>query len=204
MKSLNKREFGLIMFLLGSLFITGFILFRVQPVREQLLALKQQKQKVQKKFNKEQSGNKSRGSVKSLQQELELLKTKISIETKTMAGYQQSFIDLQENEKQADLKAKITGLIVAEGMVIEGIGEDSKSLDELVRTETQGKASAEEIKRPMIGLELTGSFTRLNNFFQQLESLPYSVVITRLSMTSVRKKDLRAPYDLSIKLSLAL
>lgn len=204
MRTLNKREFWLLTVLLISLFIAMFILLRIQPARQQLMALNKSQQKIQKKINKEQAGNKSRGSVKALKKELDALKVKISTESKTMAGYQQSFIDLQQNQKQADLKAKITGLISAEGMVISGIGEDSKSLDELVNSQSQNHSSVQEIKRPMISLELSGTFGMLNNFFQQLEDLPYSVVITRLAMSAAREENLRAPYQLNINLSLAL
>ena len=202
MKSFKKSEWILIGILISTLFISGFILLRVQPFRGQLKLLNKDLQKIQKKVNKEQSSEKSRGSVKKIQQELDDLKAAIEIESKTMAGYQQSFIDLQKNEQQAELKAQITNLIEVQGMTISNIGEDSKSLDKLINAQT--KASTQDIKRPMISLSLSGNFIMLNNFFQQLEELPYSVVITRLSMTVERKADLRAQYQLMTELSLAL
>jgi len=202
MKRLNSRELGLISVLLGTLFISVFVILHIQPLRNQLITLKKDKQKVQKKINKEKSNVIKKGSLLKLKKSLSELKAQTKLESKTMAGYQQSFIDLQQYEKQADLKAEITHLIEVQGLTITDIGEESQSLDKLVNTQT--KASTQDIKRPMIGLELTGDFTMLNNFIQQLESLSNSVVITRLSLTVERDKDLRAPYVLSTQLSLAL
>jgi len=202
MKRLNSRELGLISVLLGTLFISVFVILHIQPLRNQLITLKKDKQKVQKKINKEKSNVIKKGSLLKLKKSLSELKAQTELESKTMAGYQQSFIDLQQYEKQADLKAEITHLIEVQGLTITDIGEESQSLDKLVNTQT--KASTQDIKRPMIGLELTGDFTMLNNFIQQLESLSNSVVITRLSLTVERDKDLRAPYVLSTQLSLAL
>jgi len=202
MKKINNRELGLIIVLVSSVFIAAFVLLRIQPLRDQLIVLKKDKQKIQKKFNKEKSGKASRGSVKKLQQEFDELTQKIDSEGKTMAGYQQSFIDLQDSGKQAQLKSAITQLIESQGLIISDIREESKSLDTLVNAQT--KKGGEGIKRPMIGLQLTGNFTMLNGFIQQLESLSNSVVITRLSITVEREGGMRAPYVLSTKLSLAL
>ncbi|NOR71814.1 MAG: hypothetical protein GQ532_19360 [Methylomarinum sp.] len=202
MKKINNRELGLIIVLVSSVFIATFVLLRIQPLRDELIVLKKDKQKVQKKFNKEKSGKASRGSVKKLQQEFDELTLKIDSEGKTMAGYQQSFIDLQDSGKQAQLKSAITQLIESQGLIISDIREESKSLDSLVNAQT--KKGGQGIKRPMIGLKLTGSFTMLNGFIQQLESLSNSVVITRLSITVKRDDGMRAPYVLSTELSLAL
>jgi len=202
MKKLNNRELGLIIVLVSSVFIAAFVLLRIEPLRDQLILLKKDKQKTQKKFNKEKTGKASRGSVKKLQQEFDELTLKIDSEGKTMAGYQQSFIDLQDSGKQAQLKSAITQLIESQGMIISDVREESKSLDSLVNAQT--KAGGQGIKRPMIGLKLTGNFTMLNGFIQQLEALSNSVVITRLSITVERKEDMRAPYLLLTELSLAL
>jgi len=202
MKKLNNRELGLIIVLLGTVFISAFVLLRIQPLRDQLVILKKEKQKIEKKFNKEKAGKTSRGSVKKLQQEFDELTEKINAEGKTMAGYQQSFIDLQKGGKQAELKSAITQLIESQGMVISDIREESKSLDSLVNEKS--KKTQQGIKRPMIGLQLVGNFTMLNSFIQQLENLPNSVVITRLSMTVERQTDKRAAYQLLTELSLAL
>jgi len=202
MKKINNRELGLIIVLVSSVFIAAFVLLRIQPLRDQLIVLKKDKQKMQKKFNKEKSGKASRGSVKKLQQEFDELTLKIDSEGKTMAGYQQSFIDLQDSSKQAQLKSAITQLIESQGLIISDIREESKSLDTLVNAQT--KKGGQGIKRPMIGLKLTGSFTMLNGFIQQLERLKNSVVITRLSITVKREGGMRAPYVLSTELSLAL
>lgn len=202
MKKLNKRELGLIIVLVGTLFISAFALLRIQPSRNQLLSLKKEKQKIQKKFNKEKTGTKRRGSVKKQQQKLDALTLRIDAESKTMVGYQQSFIDLQESGRQAQLKSEITQLIESQGMIILDIREESKGLESLINA--QAKSSRQDIKRPMIGLKLTGNFSMLNGFIQQLEALPYSVVITRLSITVERQSDMRAPYQLLTELSLAL
>lgn len=87
-------------------------------------------------------------------------------------------------------------------MTILDIGEDSQSLDKLVNAQSQ--ETTKGINRPMINLKLTGNFSMLNGFIQQLETLPYSVVITRLSMVVERQADTRAPYQLLTDLSLAL
>jgi Tfp pilus assembly protein PilO len=202
MGSLKQRELWLIAILLVAVIVTSFSLIKIQPLRNQLVTLKKAKQKVQKKFNKAKTATKKKGSVKKMQASLKQLKEKIETEGKTMAGYQQSFIDLQQDGMQADLKAEITHLIESQGMTILDIGEDSQSLDKLVNAQTE--TSTNDISRPMINLKLTGDFSMLNDFIQQLETLPNSVVITRLSMTVERQEDMRAPYQLMTELSLAL
>lgn len=202
MGSLKKRELWLVSILLVAVVISSFVLIKIQPLRNQLIGLKKEKQKVQKKFNKAKTATTKKGSVKKKRASLKQLKEKIETESKTMAGYQQSFIDLQQDGKQADLKAEITHLIESQGMTILDIGEDSQSLDKLVSA--QAETSTNDISRPMINLKLTGDFSMLNDFIQQLETLPNSVVITRLSMMIERQEDMRAPYQLMTELSLAL
>ncbi len=202
MHSLKKREIWLIAILLSSVVISGFIILSIQPLRVQLVSSVKEKNKLQKKFNKAKTNTVSQGSVNKMRKALESLKAEIETESKTMAGYQQNFIDLQKNEQQADLKAQITNLIEAQQMTILDVAEDSQSLDTLVNA--QSKNSKKEISRPMINLKLTGNFNMLHDFIQKLEKLPNSVVVTRLSMNIERQPDSRAPYQLLIDLSLAL
>ena len=202
MTALKKRELWLVSALLGSLLITGFSLLSIKPSLDKMDLLKKEQQKVKKKLSKARLGMKSKGSLKKMRENLSQLKEEMESKSKTLEGYKQSFIDLYKNEKQAGLKSEITRLIEEEGMTILDIGEDSQSLDKLVNAQSQ--ETTKGINRPMINLKLTGNFSMLNGFIQQLETLPYSVVITRLSMVVERQADTRAPYQLLTDLSLAL
>jgi Tfp pilus assembly protein PilO len=202
MTALKKRELWLVSALLGSLLITGFSLLSIKPSLDKMDLLKKEQQKVKKKLSKARLGMKSKGSLKKMRENLSQLKEEMESKSKTLEGYKQSFIDLYKNEKQAGLKSEITRLIEEEGMTILDIGEDSQSLDKLVNAQSQ--ETTKGISRPMINLKLTGNFSMLNGFIQQLETLPYSVVITRLSMVVERQADTRAPYQLLTDLSLAL
>ncbi len=200
-RELQQREKWLLIILGVSLIISAYVLIRIRPVRMQLSELQQQLQKAQKKYQKEKSAVARLGSVPALRDEVEQLRRQIETETKTMDGYKQAFIDLQQAGQQADLKAAIGRLIEQQGLTIVDTGEADQSLDKLVAGNSNG---AQEIKRPMIKLTMSGNFSQLHQFIQQLEQLQNSVVVTSLSLQAERQEDMRLPYRLRAKLILAL
>lgn len=200
-RELQQREKWLLVILGVSLVVSAYMLIRIRPVRIQLAELSMQLQKAQKKYQKEKSAVARLGSVPAMRNEVERLQQQIETETKTMDGYKQAFIDLQHAGQQADLKAAIGRLIEQQGLIIVDTGEADQSLDKLVAGNSSG---AQEIKRPMIKLTLSGNFSQLHQFIQQLEQLQNSVVVTSLSLQTERQEDMRQPYRLRAKLILAL
>ncbi len=205
MNKLNKREQYLIIAAAVIIFVAGYAIFRLQPVHNELAQLQQKINKAQRKLNKEKSTERQMGSIKSLQKDVDELKQKMDTEKQTMAGYRQAFLDLQQNEKQADLKAAITRLIENQGITILEAAEASHKLDKIISVEgSKHKVSGAVIERPLIDFKLEGDFSQINAFITHIRELPYSVVITKLNLTVERQEDMRRPYQLLTELTLAL
>ncbi len=202
MKQLQTREKWLLGILALVILIAAYVLLRIHPARMQLAELEKQQKSAQKKLSKARSGENLLGSVKAMEKKVDGLKQKIAVESQTMMGYQQEFVDLQQQDKQTDLKAEVTRLIERQGLVLLEMGEESQSFNNLV--EATGAHNSADITRPMIKLILKGGFRQLYQLIATLENLDYTVVITRLSIMAEKRSPTDRQSQLMIDLSLAL
>ena len=182
LKPKSIREQILVVFLLLSMAIASYIIFRVQEKQFEVLVLKEQLQSTTSELDKFKVATLSKINVSDLKEKIGALKEVVSGEQVTLTGFEETFIDLTQNDAIAKVREEITRLCDADKLRILSIKRSSVELASLAQVQTA--QSDQILARPQFIIKLRGEFSQLKSLLYQLKSLPYMVVVTQISITA--------------------
>ena len=182
LKPKSVREQILVVFLLLSMVIASYIIFRVQEKQFEVLVLKEQLQSTTSALDKFKFVRVSKINVSDLKEQIEALKEVVSGEQVTLTGFEETFIDLTQNDAIAKVREEITRLCDADKLRILSIKRSSVELASLAQVQTA--QSDQILARPQFTIKLRGEFSQFKSLLYQLKSLPYMVVVTQISITA--------------------
>lgn len=181
----SVREQLLLVFLVCSLVIAGYIIFRVQDKQFDLLVLEEQLEKTTSELSKIKIEQLSKTNVLGLKEKIATLKDLVSSERLTITGFEETFIDLSQNDAIAKVREKITRLCDSNRLRILSINRSNVELASLAQVQTA--QSDQLLARPQFSIRLRGEFSQFKSLLYQLKSLPYMVVVTKISINSNNK-----------------
>lgn len=182
LKPKSVREQILVVFLLLSMVIASYIIFRVQEKQFEVLVLKEQLQSTTSELDKSKVATLSKINVSDLKEKIGALKEVVSGEQVTLTGFEETFIDLTQNDAIAKVREEITRLCDADKLRILSIKRSSVELASLAQVQTA--QSDQILARPQFTIKLRGEFSQFKSLLYQLKSLPYMVVVTQISITA--------------------
>ena len=189
LKPKSIREQILVVFLLLSMAIASYIIFRVQEKQFEVLVLKERLQSTTSELDKFKVVRLSKINVSDLKEKIGALKEVVSGEQVTLTGFEETFIDLTQNDAIAKVREEITRLCDADKLRILSIKRSSVELASLAQVQTA--QSDQILARPQFTIKLRGEFSQFKSLLYQLKSLPYMVVVTQISI-SANNQDLTA------------
>lgn len=178
----SKREQILLVFLIFSVVISCYVIFRVQAMNFEILVLDEQLEQVNSELSDFKVETLSKVKVVDLKEELESVKKIISTEQITVSGFEETFIDLTQNDAVATVREEITRLCDGERLRILSINRSDVELTSLAKVKTA--ESDQVLARPQFTIRLRGEFEQLKSLLYQIKNLPYMVVVTKISINS--------------------
>jgi hypothetical protein len=189
LKPKSVREQMLLVFLACSLAIASYIIFRVQDIQLEVLVLKEQLEQTNSELSQFKVARLSKTKVLDLKEKIEVLKGVVSGEQVTLTGFEETFIDLTQNDAIAKVREKITRLCDSNKLRILSINRSDVELASMAQVQTA--ESDQILARPQFTIKLRGEFSQLKSLLYQLKSLPYMVVVTQISINA-NNKDITA------------
>tara|TARA_B100000809_G_scaffold206122_1_gene208111 strand:- start:164 stop:781 length:618 start_codon:yes stop_codon:yes gene_type:complete len=178
----SKREQMLLVLLIFSAVISCYVIFRVQAMNFEILVLDEELVTINNDLDKFKVLILSKVKVVDLKAELEDIKNVISGELVTVSGFEDTFIDLTQNDAIATVREEITRLCDGEKLRILSINRSDVELTSLAKVKTA--ESDQVLARPQFTIKLRGEFEQLKSLLYQIKNLPYMVVVTKISINS--------------------
>ncbi len=178
----SKREQMLLVLLIFSAVISCYVIFRVQAMNFEILVLDEELVTINNDLDNFKVLILSKVKVIDLKAELEDIKNVISGELVTVSGFEETFIDLNQNDAIATVREEITRLCDGEKLRILSINRSDVELTSLAKVKTA--ESDQVLARPQFTIMLRGEFEQLKSLLYQIKNLPYMVVVTKISINS--------------------
>jgi len=188
-KPKSTREKMLLVFLVCSVTIACYIIFRVQDRQLEMLVAKERLQSTKSDLSGLKVSTLTKVNVSALKEEIDALKEVISGDQITLTSFEETFIDLTQNDAIAKVRAEITRLCDGNKLQILSINRSEIELSTLAGVATT--ESKKILARPQFSITLRGEFSQIKSLLYQLKKLPYMVVVTQLNIKS-DNKDLRS------------
>ncbi len=192
MKSLfpqSQREQLLIVILMLSVAVAAYLMLRIKPLQIDMQVLQEQLGDSIKAMNNTRPMRPGPQNAATLEEKATALQLTIDQELKTLAGFKKSFIDLSQNNAIASMRKNITQLAEKNQLRLLSIQASNIALDSLAGVTTLKDEDA--LARPLFDIKFRGGFFQLNQFLTELKSLPYTVVVTKLSLSTEAKENTR-------------
>ena len=178
----SKREQILLVFLIFSVVISCYVIFRVQAMNFEILVLDEQLEKMNGELSDFKVETLSKVKVVDLKEELESVKKIISTEQITVSGFEETFIDLTQNDAVATVREEITRLCDGERLRILSINRSDVELTSLAKVKTA--ESDQVLARPQFTIKLRGEFEQLKSLLFKIKKLSHMVVVTKIRINS--------------------
>ena len=178
----SKREQILLVFLIFSVVISCYVIFRVQAMNFEILVLDEQLEKMNGELSDFKVETLSKVKVVDLKEELESVKKIISTEQITVSGFEETFIDLTQNDAIATVREEITRLCDGERLRILSINRSDVELTSLAKVKTA--ESDQVLDRPQFTIKLRGEFEQLKSLLFKIKKLSHMVVVTKIRINS--------------------
>jgi hypothetical protein len=178
----SKREQILLVFLIFSVVISCYVIFRVQAMNFEILVLDEQLEQVNSELSDFKVETLSKVKVIDLKEELESVKKIISTEQITVSGFEETFIDLTQNDAVATVREEITRLCDGERLRILSINRSDVELTSLAKVKTA--ESDQVLARPQFTIKLRGEFEQLKSLLFKIKRLSHMVVVTKIRINS--------------------
>ena len=178
----SKREQILLVFLIFSVVISCYVIFRVQAMNFEILVLDEQLEQVNSELSDFKVETLSKVKVVDLKEELESVKKIISTEQITVSGFEETFIDLTQNDAIATVREEITRLCDGERLRILSINRSDVELTSLAKVKTA--ESDQVLARPQFTIKLRGEFEQLKSLLFKIKKLSHMVVVTKIRINS--------------------
>ena len=178
----SKREQILLVFLIFSVVISCYVIFRVQAMNFEILVLDEQLEKMNGELSDFKVETLSKVKVVDLKEELESVKKVISAEQITVSGFEETFIDLTQNDAIATVREEITRLCDGERLRILSINRSDVELTSLAKVKTV--ESDQVLARPQFTIKLRGEFEQLKSLLFKIKKLSHMVVVTKIRINS--------------------
>ncbi len=183
----STRERLLIVFLVLSVVIGGYLVLRVKTMKTGLVVLQEQLDDSRKAVKKIRPTKQESSNATVIQHEIAEMEAIIEQEQKTLSGFKKSFIDLSSSDAIPSMRSEITALSGKYNLRLLSINRSSVSLDTLAGVKVE--KGEEALDRPQFDLKFSGQFFQINKFLIGLKTLPNTVVVTKMDLTA-NKTDL--------------
>ena len=178
----SKREQILLVFLIFSVVISCYVIFRVQTMNFEILVLDEQLETTNSDLDKLKVITLSKVKVVDLKEAIEHVKKVISAEQITVSGFEDTFIDLTQNDAIATVREEITRLCDGERLRILSINRSDVELTSLAKVKTV--ESDQVLARPQFTIKLRGEFEQLKSLLFKIKKLSHMVVVTKIRINS--------------------
>lgn len=178
----SKREQLLIAILALSVAVAAYLILRIKPLQTNMVVLKEQLDDSIATMNATRPMRPGPQNAANLHQKASELQRTIDQELKTLEGFKNSFIDLSKSNAIPSMRKNITRLSEKNHLRLLSIQASNISLDNLAGVKNFEDEDA--LARPLFDVKFKGSFFQINQFLVELKSLPYSVVVTKLSLST--------------------
>ena len=178
----SKREQILLVFLIFSVVISCYVIFRVQTMNFEILVLDEQLETTNSDLDKLKVITLSKVKVVDLKEAIEHVKKVISAEQITVSGFEETFIDLTQNDAIATVREEITRLCDGERLRILSINRSDVELTSLAKVKTV--ESDQVLARPQFTIKLRGEFEQLKSLLFKIKKLSHMVVVTKIRINS--------------------
>ena len=99
-----------------------------------------------------------------------------------MSGFEETFIDLTQNDAIATVREEITRLCDGERLRILSINRSDVELTSLAKVKTA--ESDQVLARPQFTIKLRGEFEQLKSLLFKIKKLSHMVVVTKIRINS--------------------
>lgn len=197
----SKREQILVFFLVFSVVITSYVVFRVEGKEFEILVLNEQLESINSDLSTFKVTTLSKIKAVDLKEKLDEIEKVVRSERVTVSGFEETFIDLTQNDAIAKVREEITRLCDGEKLRILSINRSDVELASLAQVQTA--QSDQILARPQFTIKLRGEFSQFKSLLYQFKSLPYMVVVTQISINSNSKDITNYQSELTASLTFA-
>lgn len=181
-KPISIREKLLIGVLFISCIIGGYLMLRVKMQITQREVWQEQltdSQDDRKAARPHRANHNDSDKLAEENKEIELLINKAK---ENVTGIEGRFIDLNSKKAVADMRSRLTELLLNHSLQMAGVARSNQDLTKF--TEANQQELSDFLERPIFNIKLYGRYHNLLDFIQQLDSLPNRVVVTHFSLSS--------------------
>ena len=178
----SQREKILIIVLIFAVAIGGYLVLRVKALQLNHTVTVEQFDSSHSKLKSTRPLRPDSNDAASLREKLVSLQSKFDREQKTLTGFKNSFINLNSSDAIASMRKNMTTLAEKTQLKVLSIRSSNLALDTLASVKTQ--EGEKTLDRPLFDIKLSGQFFDINQFIHELKTLPYTVVVTKLALTS--------------------
>ena len=136
-----------------------------------------------------------------IKEKIEELQKFIDREESNLQGFRAKFINLNQPDAIPLMRSEITKLISKIGLRIVSIKKSSLELSQLAGRDYKDNAA---LLRPQFDMVLKSDYFQISKFLDELQSLDFNVVVTKLSIFSTLESEfVNEYYPLETKITLA-
>ncbi|QUM84945.1 MULTISPECIES: hypothetical protein [unclassified Moritella] len=179
---ISIREKLLIGVLVIACIIGGYLMLRVKMQITQREVWQEQltdSQDDRKSARPHRANNNDSDKLAEENKKIELLINKAK---DNVTGIEGRFIDLNSKKAVADMRSRLTELLLNHSLQMAGVARSNQDLTKF--TEANQQKLSDFLERPIFNVKLYGRYHNLLDFIQQLDSLPNRVVVTHFSLSS--------------------
>lgn len=182
----SQRERILLAVFLLIVLVASYTMLRLKPMQVHKVVLEEQFERSRSTLSNAKPLRPSARDTAALREKISALQEQVAQAQSTLAGFENSFIDLARSDAVASMRKQITQLAVQQDVKVLKINASTMDLTQLVDIDVQGTESDAYslLKRRLFDIQLRGDFYRLNRFISSLRQLPHAVVVTRLAFST--------------------